>query len=361
MATRRKTNTPELQLEESSDSVARRTFVALAVATGFVAGLWILYSVRHILVLLLVALIIALALAPMVRWLQRRGLHRGVASGLAVVVVVLGIAGLISAVTPTFITESDRLGRDLPRLVNEAGSKEPLKGLNERFDLNDRAREAADSLPVIFTGPNGTIIDAVRNTLNAILTVVVILALTFFMLLEGPSSWRKSLKLLKPRYRYRLTRVGNKVGDAVGGFVWGNLLISLVAGTVALLTMLVFGVPYALPVAVVVGVLALIPLVGSTIATLLLTLIALSQGVGTALGVLVVYGAYQIIESNVVVPMIFARALKLSPLVVLIATITGGTIGGIVGVLLAIPAAAAIQIVIIELLGTATAKRATSG
>ena len=99
-----------------------------------------------------------------------------------------------------------------------------------------------------------------------------------------------------------------------------------------------------------VGVLDLIPFAGVVIATLILVLMALTVSTGAAIAVAILFTVYQVIESNFVVPVIYARTIKLSPLVILIATIVGATLAGLVGILLSIPAAAAIQIIIVELL-----------
>ena len=340
----------EIATEESSDSVARRTFVALSVALAFVASLWFLYTVRNIVVWLLVAFVFALALAPLVGWLQQRRLKRGPASFLAVLALILVSVGILSAVATPLVSQSDNFVDNLPKIVDEISRVEFIRDLNDRFGLADRVRESQDTLPQIVTGPNASLVNTVRGTFEAFFSVVVILTLTFFMLLEGPSAWRHFIRLFKQRDARRLERIGDRVHEAISGYVWGNLLVVLMAGTFAFITLTIFGVPYALPIAIAAGVASLIPFVGATLATILLTLIALTQGLPTGVAVFFTYTAYQIVESNFIVPFIFSKTLKMSPLLVLIATITGGSLAGVVGVLLAIPAASMIQTVVVELL-----------
>ena len=349
---------PPVQLEETNDSVARRTFVALSVALAFVAGLWFLYTVKTIVLWLLVALVLALAASPLVIWLTKKGLKRGPASFVAVLALVLSTVGLISAVATPLVSQSDNLVDNLPKIVDEISRVGFISDLNERFDLADRVRESQDTLPQLVTGPNPSLVNTVRGTAEAFFSAIVIITLTFFMLLEGPTAWRHTVALFKQKDARRLQRVGDKIHEAIGGYVWGNLVIVLLAGSFAFLVLTIFGVPYALPMAIAAGVLSLIPFVGATLATILLTLMALTQGGPTGLAVFILYTAYQVIESNFVVPFIFSKTLKMSPLLVLVATITGGSIAGVVGVLLAIPAASMIQIIVIELLrGTTPAKR----
>ncbi len=130
----------------------------------------------------------------------------------------------------------------------------------------------------------------------------------------------------------------------------GNLFISLIAGVFTLILLLITGVPYAFALAALVAVFDLIPLVGATIATIVIGLVALSEGVVVALIVVGVMLAYQFVEGNIIQPIVYGKAVQLSQLLIVLATIIGGLLGGIIGVLLAIPIAAAVQIIIVEIL-----------
>jgi predicted PurR-regulated permease PerM len=336
-------------VDDSTDSVARRTVVVLSVTLAFVATVGFLYQMRAVLGLVFVSLIFALALAPMVEWLVSKRLRRGVAAGLAVFTLLLISFGVIGAATTPIVSQSDELAHNIPRIVDDITQTGPFKELDERYQLGDKVRSESSNLPQLIVGKNPTLVSTAQQTFSAIFAIVVVVTLTFFMLLEGPSAWRHLLDLLKRRDARRVDRTGKQILDAIGGFVWGNLIISLISGATAFILLSVFGVPYALPIAIAVGVLDLIPFVGAVIATVILVLMALTVSSGAALGVFIFFLIYQVIESNLVVPLIYARTVKLSPLVILVATIIGATLAGLVGVLLSIPAAAAIQIIIVEL------------
>lgn len=352
--------TPETHPEEPNDSVVRRTFLALSVAVAFAAALWFLYEIREIVAWLLVALVLALALTPLVEWLHRRlRLRRGLACGLAVLLLLGVSVGAIGAAVTQLVNESDQFVNNLPTIIEETNRFEPVRDFNERFQVDAKILEARNELPQFLTGADSPLIDTAKETFSAVFAIIIILAMTFFMLMEGPEAWRRSVKVLRPRDAKRVYRTGKKINEAITGFVYGNLIITLIAGTAAFITLTIFGIPYALPIAVVAGLFCLVPIVGSSIATIIMAVIALSEGVFDALGVFLLFGSYQVIESNFIVPAIYARAVKLPPLVILVATIVGASLAGVVGVLLAIPAAAMVQIIIIELLrGTATGRRA---
>ena len=347
---RRKTKPSEVTMvDESNDSVARRTFVSLSVATAFVAGLLFLYQIRGIVGWFLIALILALALAPLVQWLSQ-WLRRWLAALVAVLLLVAGSTAVAGAAATPLVSESDELFDNLPKIVEEANRFGPIKSLNDKVHLDEELRDAADELPTIVTGPNRSLVDTAEQTINAVVAVVVIVTLTYFLLLEGPKAWRQSVSVLKPRDARRVDRTGTKILEAVGGFVWGNLLISLITGTFTFILLTVFGVPYALPLAIAVGILDLIPFVGVVIALFILTTMGLTVSLPTAFGIFIFFVVYQALESNIVVPLIYSRTVRLSPLLILVATVIGGALAGLVGVLLAIPAAAMLQIIAIELL-----------
>ncbi len=136
---------------------------------------------------------------------------------------------------------------------------------------------------------------------------------------------------------------------AVSGFVLGNLFTSFIAGTVALTTLLILHVPYAFALAGVVAFLDLIPLIGTVLATVIVGLVALTQGIVVTGIVVAVLLVYQFIEGNILQPVIYSRTISLSPLMIILATIMGAELGGVLGVLLATPVAAVLQIAILEL------------
>jgi predicted PurR-regulated permease PerM len=181
--------------------------------------------------------------------------------------------------------------------------------------------------------------------------VVFVAFLTLFVQLGG-RQWFTSLVDLAPeRARKRLRQAGTGVAAAVGGYVAGNLVISVVAGSVATVVLLATSVPYAVPLGLVVAVFDLIPLVGATLATVLVASVALTRGISTAAIVVVAMTLYQQVENNTLQQLVYHRTVKLSPLAIAVSVAAGAEIGGVVGALLGIPAAGALKVVFHELVG----------
>ena len=149
--------------------------------------------------------------------------------------------------------------------------------------------------------------------------------------------------------KQRMERALNHIGSAVGGYVGGALVQATIAGVTSFIVLSILNVPFAAPLALLVFFFDLIPLVGATLAAILVAIVTLFVNFPVALIVWVVYAiAYQQVENYVIQPQIQKRAVEVSPFVVLVAVLFGGTLFGIIGALLAIPAAASIQIAIRE-------------
>ena len=183
---------------------------------------------------------------------------------------------------------------------------------------------------------------AVFGTLAAAVTVVV---LTVYFLANLPAIRRRCTGRSR-----RAAGPGRDLGDEisvrVGGYVLGNLFTSVVAGVGTFVFLEIVQVPYAVALGVLVAVLDLIPVVGSTIGGILVTLVALSVSTAVAIASLVFYIVYRLVEDYLLVPRVMDRAVNVPPVLTIVALIIGGALLGIVGAFLAIPAAAALQLVV---------------
>jgi predicted PurR-regulated permease PerM len=361
MATKRSNpNTAKVALvDESADSVAKRTFITLSVALGFGLLLLFLFAIRDVLLLLVIATVLALALSPFVSWFVSRGLPRVVASLLAVLISLVVLIGTIGAAATPLISQTTRLVDNFPQFIDDVSHHKLAQKLNDRYHAVDKAKEAARTAPTFFSSHQSSVVKTARDTFGAIANILIIVVLTFFLLLEGPKSWGTITALLNPRYAKRVDRTGHQIAKGVGGYVSGNLFISLIAAVVVFIAMLALQIPYAFPLAIIVAIFDLIPLVGASLATLIVGLVALSHSVFSAVAIFVIVTIYQNVEGHVIQPIVYSRTVQLSPLLVLVASIIGATLGGIVGVLLAIPVASTVQTIILELLsGTASGRRA---
>jgi predicted PurR-regulated permease PerM len=339
-----KTTTSQQEKGAERQGIAKKTIIVYGVVLAASAGVYLLFLLHSLLLQMIVAVMLAIALEPLVRVLMRRGIKRAFASTLAVFITISALLIITSLIATPLVTQGTRLLENAPQLVNDLVQNQQLTFLNDQYHLVDRVKEFSAGQASKIAGAGVSFIGVIGSILGGLSSLVIIFVLSLFLLIEGPDTWEQCLQFLRPEQTRRIRLVAKKMSQAVSGFVTGNLLISLIAGTVTLVTLLILQVPYAFALAALVAIFDLIPLVGAAIATIAVGLVALTKGLVVALIAVLVLLVYQFVEGHLIQPLVYARVISLSPLLIILASIVGAELAGIVGVLLAIPLAAVIQI-----------------
>jgi predicted PurR-regulated permease PerM len=324
--------------------IAGATAIVTLTVLGIAGALAFLLEIRTILLWLLVGLILAVALEPGVAWLQRHRWNRVLASLLMSVAAVALLVGAVLAVAYPLVFQSDRFISDLPRIFDGLfGSGGSLHFLETRFHILGRVSSIRSEQVADFVlGGRAQIIDMFTKAASSVGAIVTILTMMVMLLIEGPRARQLLLDRLIGEERSWAERIGANFLRSTGGYVRGNVAISVVAGTASYVALRILDVPYAETLAVFVAVFDIIPLVGATIAAVVVCIIALATGGLTDCIVLAVFFiVYQQFENNVLQNLVYSKTLALSPLVIFVAALIGATLAGLVGVLLAIPLAAA--------------------
>jgi predicted PurR-regulated permease PerM len=331
----------------------RSVLLVIGLVLATLLALHVLSAVRDLVVWLLVALFLAMALNPAVEWVQRRGVKR---RGLAVAVVFVGALLLVVAIAatfvPTLVREVNDFANAVPDYVDDLTEGRGKLGFLERdYEIVEKIRDAISESGVAgVLGLTGTALSVTKSIFNAIIATITITFLTLFMLLEGPTWVERFYALLPERSRPRWRRVGLDIYRAVGGYVTGNLAISVIAGAAAAIVLLILGVPYAVALGLLVGIFDLIPLAGATIAAVIVSTVGFLHTTTAGIVLVVYFIIYQQIENQVIQPIVYGKTVRLSPLAVLVAVLAGAQLAGIVGALGAIPIAAAIQVIVLDIL-----------
>jgi predicted PurR-regulated permease PerM len=347
----------ERELSNSNESLGalgrpldRRTpfFVGLTGALGVAVAYLIargIADITSVLVIIGLSLFIAIGLNPIVDFLIGRGLARGVTVGIVTLSFALVIAGFAFAALPPVAHEIHNLITNYPRYKAELASGKGWAGrLAVKLHLSNYLKGKSKlKLPVA-----GGILGAGKVILSFGVATVSVVALTIYFLIALPGVTRLWLALIPRSRRERVGLLTNEVFDRVGGFMLGNLLTSLIAGLGTYLWLLAFGVPYALLLALLVALLDLIPLVGSTIAGIVVSLVALTKGVPIGVATAGFYVVYRFLEDYAVNPRVMKHTVKVTPGLTIIATLIGGTLLGLIGALVAIPVAATIHLLLEE-------------
>ena len=348
---------------ETPGQTARRAAAAFAVVLAMSGGVLFFWEVRRIVLWVVVGVMLAMTLEPGVAWLTHRGLRRWQAASLLTLVVLIAVIGVIVGLAVPAVTQSRQLIHNLPGYARDMFKPEsPLHPLDARFHITERIKTITpkDVLDVI-SGAHTSIIHVFTRMLSFLAALVTTFTFAVMMLIEGDRSWKAILRPLNERHRAHMGRLGSAIAKAVGGYVRGNLLISVIAAAAAYPALLVLHVPYPVPLALAVGVLDVVPLVGATLGAALCIVVALTQGWVIALILAGYFVVYQQVENNFIQIVVYSRTIAMSPLTVLVAALMGATLGGIVGVLIAIPVASALMIVAAEVLERREARAAGGG
>jgi predicted PurR-regulated permease PerM len=345
-------------LAPEPDSLGHKVMVitvrVMYVVVVVALGLYLVYLLRQPLGWLVLAGFIAVAVSGPVRFLER-WLRRGPAIGLIYTGVIL-IPFLIAAVlVPPIVDQANNLADKAPQyaddLTRTVQNNKTLHDLDKKYDLTDKIKEQALKLPNKVGDAAGVLADVGAGIVSGVFAGITIMILSIFMVGAAPR-WRQAFTRLQPGHRARaLDRLFDRIASAVGGYVRGALLQALIAGVTAWIVLEILGVPYPVALALIIFLLDLVPLVGATLGAVLVGLVTLFNDFPTATIIWAVWSVvYQQVENTVIQPRIQSRAVQVEPFVVLVAVLFGSALFGVFGALLAIPAAATIQIAIYEYL-----------
>jgi putative heme transporter len=306
-------------------------FALLAVLAIFAIG----RSAADSLTKVVIAGVLTLALDTPVRALQTRGLVRGV----AVAVVCLVTAGLLTLVVvllgPSVIEETAGFADELPATLEEMYDF-PLVGERlEDADVAGRVDEWLAELPGNVTSES--VGDAFDRVAIGIASVLQVLLLTLALLLDGEVLVRRTRSLVPEHLRPQVDRAGRLVYDTLGRYFAGSLTLALMSGTYVLAVGLVIGVPLVVLAAIWVAITDLIPQIGGFLGGSLFVTLALTQGALTGVIALVLFVTYMSAENYLIHPAVVGRSVDLSPPTTMLAAIIGGTAAGVPGALVATP------------------------
>ncbi|HEY5104851.1 MAG TPA: AI-2E family transporter [Acidimicrobiales bacterium] len=317
-----------------------------------------LYRLRDVLLLMLVGGFIAILLNPLVLFLQHWKLPR---RGMAVFVVTLFAAlvfvGLAFAFGYPLVNSITHLANALPKYINQAEHGKGWVGhLLTKYHVKTWINNNSSKLVSFANSLSKPALSLGKGAVTILFLLFTLFAFVILLLLEGPKLRRSFVSMLSPKKVEWVSRVGSRIGTAALGYMLGNLATSVAAGLTVFVTLWVLSVPFAFLWALWVALVDFLPQVGGALAGIPTVLFATIHSVGAGIITGVVFVAYTLIENHVLNPIIMSRTVKINPLTVFIAIIVGaelgswvgGVFGGFVGVLLAVPGAATIHVLFLE-------------
>ena len=334
------------RLQHGVTTTSRWTIRLLVIGVGLFALFWVMGQLWSILLPILFGLLLATILWPPVRLMQKK-LPNSLASLIAILGLIVVVGGLIAVLAPQVTSQASDL-------VDRA--TDGLKSLQDwvagpPFNFGPDALGGLVDKGISELQANGqqvaaVVIGSLGAIGSAVVTFVLALVLCFFFLKDGPRFLPWLRTWIGAGTGDHVEVLSNRVWTALGQYVWSQAAVALVDAVFIGLGVWLLGVPFALPIAVLTFFGGFVPIVGAFVAGAIATLVALvSNGIWTAVAVLAIVLVVQQLEGNVMQPILVGRTLNIHAAVVLTSVALGGTLFGIVGAFLAVPAVAVFQVI----------------
>jgi predicted PurR-regulated permease PerM len=312
--------------------------VALVVLAVVIA-IRILAALQNLLLIVVAAFVISIGLQPAIRWLEERGMRRGAAMALLLLVVLAGATAAALAVVPVIIEQAAEALESIPPYIESLQSRPGVIGdLTSRLDLAGENGLAFNPIAIV-----GSVVVTLFN-------IVTLLLLTPYFAVAFPGLKSGLFRLTKRAHREDFVFIVNRAEDLTSNYILGNLVISLVAAIISFVAFLLIGLPYPLALAAWVGLMDLIPAIGALIGMIPVIAVASQVGGRELIFAIIFLVLYQQFENYVLAPRVMKRAVNLNPALVIVALLVGGNLAGLVGALLALPVAALIKVLVTEFL-----------
>jgi predicted PurR-regulated permease PerM len=320
-------------------------FVLIVVACGI--ALYLAWRVRAVIRLVGISLFFALTLMPIVdAACSKTRAPRALVIVAVYVLLVVAVAIVGYVIVPSLVKEVQQLSHNAPRYAAQLRHNATFRRYDDRYHISTKLVHDARGLPHLLGHLVGPLKDVTVQAFSFIGQLVTVLAIAFLLVLHGRDYVNISLSLTGAReQRYRQLIID--INKAVAGYMLGNVTISALATVATWIVLSILGVPYALSLGFVVGFFDLLPLVGATLGAIVVVFATLTASFPTATLVWIAFIiVWQRFEDYVVQPLVYRKALRVNPIVTIVSVLAGASLLGILGALLAIPTAAAIQIVL---------------
>lgn len=325
--------------------LVKATTVIVLTGAIFVA----VYYARNILLLVIISAIIAIGLEPIISGVMRiLHVNRVLTISIAILIALILIALFALFVAPPLVNQITELSQAIPGTLERLSQRDDWLGQV----LSENQKPIQDfiaGLPSRIIKSVGTIVGITGQIGRFIINIITVIVLILFFVNQIPGLAKRVSLLFEPSRRAVAIEIIDKMIAKIGSFVSGNLITSAICTITTYIALLLLGVPYSIPLAMWVGITDLIPQIGAFMGALPVAIIAFYHSFWTGIIAVVFFILYQQIENFLITPKVMQKAVNLTPSSVLIATLIGGALAGIVGILLALPVTAMIKVFLTDI------------
>ena len=303
-----------------------------------------------------ISLFIALGLDPVIRWLERKRLPRPAAVAVVLVGLLAVTAGVLFLVIPRIIEQTRNLIEQAPTMVHQLSASGWVQHIQQLLgglvDVNALVRSAGTFLsdPTNLVAIGGGLLAVGQGLAGGVTGLLIIIVLTLYFIVSMRGMKRALYQLVPASRRKKFAEVTEDISAAVSSYVIGQLILAALNGILSAIVLTTVGAPIPLLLSLLAFLGALVPLVGTVVSAIIITLVCVVASPQTALIVGIYYLIYMQVEAYILTPRIMNQTVSVPGALVVIAAITGGTLAGILGALVAIPLAASALIIIRKIL-----------
>ncbi len=319
-------------IEISSSTILRTIFILLL--------LWFLFLIRDILILVFLALIIVSAIDPIVDWCQKKRVPRSLAV-LVIYILAISIVGTaISFLVAPIASEIRGLGENFPNLVEKfsgyfRGVQDYATSHNFQQQISNFSGNITDSFSQVGTN----IFSGTVSFIGGIFSFLVVLSVAFYMSVEEKGVKKFFASIAPAEHGEYVAGLVDRIQFKMGRWLLGQMALMVIIFAIDYIGLLVIGAPYALVLAIMAGLLEIIPYVGPIVSAIVAASVSFLHGPVTGILVLALFAVAQQLEGYVIAPLVMKKAVGLNPVVVILSLLIGAKLGGVMGVIIAVPVA----------------------
>jgi len=316
----------------STSTILRTIIILLALV--------FLYLIRDIVLVIFVAVVIAAAINSPVSWLQRNKVPRLLGVLFIYLLLFLLIGLIVTLIFPPLADQIKQLATHFPAIVEKVGLS--IQQWWQDYNLEHNLQTFLDRISDKLTQAASSVLSTTINLFGGLISAIVILVISFYLSVQERGAKRFLVSLMPSEHQAYLTGLIDRIEGKIGSWLRGQLVLMLIIGLLTFIGLYFLGIKYALVLALVAALFEIIPYVGPVLAALPAVILAFLQSPLLALLTIALYIVIQQLENYLLAPQVMRKAVGLSPVVIIIALLIGGKLAGILGIILAVPVAAAI-------------------
>lgn len=317
---------------------------------AIILGLWFLYLVRDVLALFFLSVILTATLDPAIDWMGRKKVSRPVGVIIIYIALFLIIGIFVSFITPPLVSQFQSFVENIPAYAETfARTFAGIEKYAQSYGISFNSHEFLQGLTGNLFQPSGQFFGATVSVFTFFISLLVILALTFYMSVKEDGMNKFLVSITPENHHGYIVSVADRIKSKIGKWLGGQLLLMAIIFVLDFIALSVFDIPYALVLALLAGLLEIVPYLGPIISASLASMVGFLISPVTGLIVLGILTVIQQIESHIIVPQVMKKAVGLNPVVVILALLIGAKLGGTMGAILSVPIATSIGVILGDL------------